>query len=150
MLKPEERFAQALDAIVQADGPLAYRGYFICETAPGIFRVKNDISASYAVHHGSFKNAEESREWIDAAISNGQMPDLGFFVPGSDDFEAEPTDSRALVKAAIEDVMLGVRMAADGTWSASGINTCIRFGRQPTLAQLIQWQDKLLQAIDKL
>lgn len=71
-------------------------------------------------------------------------------VPGSDDLEAEPTDSRALVKAAIEDVMLGVRMAADGTWSASGINTCIRFGRQPTLAQLIQWQDKLLQAIDKL
>ena len=67
-------------------------------------------------------------------------------IPGIDDLEThhdfvKMADIQS-VRDALMDVMLGMAVGG-GTRTASGINSHIRFARQPTLAQLIQWQAKL-------
>ncbi len=41
-----------------------YKGKAICRIGP-IYRVKEKGTDRHALHHGSFPNAQEAREWID-------------------------------------------------------------------------------------
>jgi hypothetical protein len=80
---------------------------------------------------------------------------LDAVAPGADDLEDHPTDSPGPdrideVREALMDVMLGVRMTADGTRSASGINHYIRHQIPVPIVRLVAWQDRLRQALEKL
>lgn len=74
--------------------------------------------------------------------------------PGADDLEDRPSDSPRTelqtVEDALMDVLYGVRMAADGTRSASGFNHYILHGIPVPIVRLLAWQDRLRQALEKL
>lgn len=44
-----------------------YKGYWICRIGenPGIWRVKSEPDASFALHHGNFAIATEAENWVD-------------------------------------------------------------------------------------